>query len=303
MLLGCLDPLSDDQAGYSRNLLASDATVPSVSGDPALARRVDMNDGISNGMAPLKKAFAVGREVQYWDLGTGKGTGTPAYRLARCDAEHKPLERGILSHPLLFDAVPGDADYTQFWSIFYVCVTDTYAGQLVTSLSALSDAYELGLLIEPTEPMAWIFSPVVQDGVVLEGAEGEQGNLVTAYARGLAFSMADFGALSFVNPEAVSKGKSIASGNVYEIARQGSTKVERVVFGSAAFNEDGSPSPKYSATWTLVNVSVSSDADITTFTQESDIAVMNMDKTFTKQSDAIVNIVASTTRTSRQIKF
>ena len=54
LLGGCLDPLSEDAAGYSRNLLPADAEVASVSGDPALTRRIDMNDGISNFSAPLK---------------------------------------------------------------------------------------------------------------------------------------------------------------------------------------------------------------------------------------------------------
>jgi hypothetical protein len=55
--------------------------------------------------------------------------------------------------------------------------------------------------------------------------------------------------------------------------------------------------------WTLVNVTVAADADLNLFSQESAIATINMDRTFTKASDKITSIVASTTRTSREVQF
>lgn len=299
---GCLDPLTEDEAGYSRHLLPADGEVVSVSDDPALSRKVDMNDGISNGSAPLKPAYAVGVQVKYWDLGTGRGTGTPAYRLARCDGDQVPLRDGAVDHPLLFDAVPGDADYTQFWAVSFVCVTDKYQGQRITNLLALEDAYELGLALEPKEPLAWVHSPAVQEGVELVDA-GEQVRLRDAYARGLRFTVVDFGEQGTIDPSIVSMGKSITTGNVYEIVRQGSTKVERVVFGSAGFNEDGTRSPKYVGVWTLVTAAVTADADIEMFTQESDIATINMDRTLTKASDKITTLTTTMTRTSREVQF
>jgi hypothetical protein len=302
LLSGCLDPLTEDAAGYSRNLLPADAAVSSVSADPAFTRRIDMNDGISNLSAPLKSGFAMGKPVKYWDLGAGRGTGTPAYQLARCDAEQVPLQDGQIDHPLLFDAVPGDSDYTQFWAVSFVCVTPKYQGQRITTMLALADAYELGLVLEPKEAMKWVHAPVVQEGAVLEGA-GPNVGLHTAYCRGLAFTVADFGEAGTVDPSIVSMGKSITSGNVYEIVKAGSMKVERVVFGSAGFNEDGSRSEKYVGVWTLVNVTVAADADLNLFSQESAIATINMDRTFTKASDKITSIVASTTRTSREVQF
>lgn len=299
---GCLDPLTEDEAGYSRNLLPADADVPSVSEDPAFSRRVDVNDGISNGMAPLKSAYAVGSPVKYWELGTGRGTGTPAYRFARCDADQVPLEGGMVEHPMLFDAIPGDTDYTQFWAISFVCVTPEYQGQRITNMAALSDAYELGLALEPKEPLQWLHVPVVQEGVVLDGAGAGVG-LRDAYSRGLRFTVADFGDPAVVDPSVVSMGKSITTSNVYEIVRQGSTKVERVVFGSAGFDEGATRGPKYVGVWTLVNVTITADADIEMFKQESDIATINMDKTLTKANDKITNLVVSMTRTSREVQF
>jgi hypothetical protein len=302
LLGGCLDPLAGEAPGYSRHLLSADAEVASVSSDPAFTRRVDMNDGISMGTAPLKSGFAVGKAVKYWDLGLGRGTGTPAYKLARCDDEQVPLEDGAVDHPLFFDAVPGDSDYTQFWAVSFVCVTAKYKGERITNMLALADAYELGLALEPKEPLQWLHAPVVLEGVVLDGA-GDGMGLKTAYCRGLSFTVADLGEQAVVDPSIVSMGKSITSGNVYEIVRQGSTKVERVIFGSAGFNEDGSRSEKYVGVWTLVNVTITADASIDMFTQESEIATVNMDRSFTKANDKITTIVASTTRTSREVQF
>jgi hypothetical protein len=261
-----------------------------------------MNDGISNMSAPLKSGFALGKAVKYWDLGMGRGTATPAYQLAHCDADQVPLADAPIDHPLLFDSVPGDTDYTQCWAVSFVCVTPKYQGQRIATMLALSDAYELGLALEPKEPLQWKHAPVVQEGVVLEGASESVG-LRTAYSRGLSFTLADFGDSGTVDPSIVSMGKSITIGNVYEIVKAGSTKVERVVFGSAGFNEDGTPSEKYVGVWTLVNVTVAADADVSLFSKESDIATVNMDRTFTKSSDKVNSIVASTTRTSREVQF
>lgn len=304
LVLGaCLDPLSEDEAGYSRNLLPADAEVASVSEDPSFTRRIDMNDGVTGGTAMLKSGFAVSVPVKYWDLGAGRGTAVPAIQLARCDEEQQPLPDGVLDHPMLFDSVPGDTDYTQVWAVSYACVTPKYNGELVTTMPALADAYELGLAVEPKEPLKWVHAPAVQEGVVLDGATEAAGMTRTAYCRGLAFTVVDFGEQGTIDPSIVTMGKSVTTSNVYEIVRQGSTKVERVVFGSAGFNEGASRSPKYVGIWTVVAVTITADADINMFTQESEIATVNMDKTFTKANDKITTIVASTTRTSREVQF
>src|SRR5690606_37992097 len=144
-------------------ILESGSEVKSIAEDPVSLRRIDMNDGISMGKAGLKSGFAVGVPVKYWELGSGRGTAVPAYQLARCGADNKPLAENQPDHPLLIENLPGDSDYTQLWGIYYVCVTPSYRGELFTSLAALSDAYDLGLAIEPEEPLAWKFHPVVQD--------------------------------------------------------------------------------------------------------------------------------------------
>jgi hypothetical protein len=301
-LAGCLEPLSEDNAGYSRNLLPSDAEIASVSEDPSFTRRVDVNDGITGTSVAQKNGFAVGLPVKYWELGAGRGSGTPAYQLARCDSEGQPLQDGILDHPLLFDAVPGDADYSQVWAINYVCVTPAYAGQRIANLLALSDAYELGLALEPKAASAWKHIPIVMEGVTLEGAQNLPA-LRTGYCRNYQFTMADFGPSAEIDAALVTNGKQVAIGYVYDLNRPGSTKVERVVFGSPQFNEDGSRSAKYVPIWTVVNVTIAADADINTFSKESDIATANMDKTFTKSGPTVVTVTASANRSTRAIQF
>lgn len=297
---GCLEPQTDDVPGYSRNLLPSDADVKSGASDTIISRKIDMGDGVSMGKAVPKSGWAAGRSVRYWDLGVARGTALPAYMLARCDEEGKPLEDGVIDHPMLIDAIPGDADYTQFWGVYFACVTPMYRGERVTSLQALSDAYEMGLLIEPSEPLAWKHCPIVTDGVELDGAPEGLGWSRTAYYRGFGVTYIDFGAQGNV---VASMGKTVSTGNVFELVRQGSTKVERVVFATAAFNADGTRSDKYTPVWTIVNVTISADADVMLFTQESEIATQNMDKTFTKASDAVISVTASSNRAARPIVF
>lgn len=295
---GCLDPLSDDQPGYSRHILPGDSELPSVSGDPAATRRIDMNDGISMAMAPLKSGFAQGAPVKYWDLGAGRGTAVPAYKLARCDDEGQPV--ADLDHPLLIDALPGDPDYSQIWAISYVCVTSKYSGQQLPNLLALSDAYELGLALEPEAPSAWRYQPVVLEGAQLEGASEAVGTPVTMFARGMRVTGLWFGA----DGEVVSSnGKSVSTGNVYELVRPGSTKVERVVFGAQGFDEAGGRVEGYAPVFTVVTATIAADADIATFTRESDIATVNMDRSLTKASSSVISVVATMNRVARPAKF
>ena len=170
------------------------------------------------------------------------------------------------------------------------------------NLPALADAYELGLAIEPKAPLAWRHSPAIMEGVTLDGA-GDLPALVTGYCRSYRFTVVDFGAAGEIDPSIVTNNKSIAIGYVYDLNRPGSTKVERVVFGSPGFNEDGSRTAKYVPVWTVVNATITADADINTFTKESDIATVNMDKTFTKAGPTVVSVVASTTRSTRAVQF
>jgi hypothetical protein len=198
--------------------------------------------------------------------------------------------------------VPGDADYSQFWAINYVCVTPAYTGQRIANLLALSDAYELGIALEPKGASAWRHAPVIMEGVTLDGATDLPAMRI-AYCRGYQFTVVDFGASAEVDASLVTNGKSIAIGYVYDLNRPGSTKVERVVFSSAAFNEDGTRSAKYVPVWTVVNVTITADADINSFAQESDIATANMDKTFTKAGPTVVSVTASMNRSTRAIQL
>lgn len=298
-LAGCLEPMGDDEPGFSRYLLDAGSEVRSVSVDPGMNRKIDMNDGVSMLKAAPKSAWAQGRQVSYWDLGVGRASATPAYRLARCNADGTPDETRPVDHPLLIDALPGDADYSQMWAIYFVCVTPAYRGELVPSLSALSDLYELKKAREPEEPLAWSFGPVLQDGVVLDQA-GPSISLKTAYLRNFAVQYGDFGANGAV---VTSDGKRVTTPNVYELTRPGSTRVERVIFSSSAIDPEGRRAEGYAPIWTLVNVVITADADINSFKQESDVVTVNADKSLTKAGPTVVSVTTSTTRSSRPVQF
>ena len=70
---------------------------------------------------------------------------------------------------------------------------------------------------------------------------------------------------------------------MYDLNRPGSTKVERVVFAIAGASTRTARAPPSTCPPGLcVNVTIAADADIDSFVQESDIATVNMDRTFTK---------------------
>ena len=85
-------------------------------------------------------------------------------------------------------------------------------------------------------------------------------------------------------------GKSVTTANVYELVRPGSTKVERVVFGCTGFMPEAGHGEGYTPIYTVVTATITAEADINTFTQESDIATPNMDRTFTKASASVVSL-------------
>lgn len=169
LLCACLEQ-AEETPGYSARVLRSGARVPRAEDDELLAKQIaasvpSQGGGQGQGQggesmpAPLRTGFAGTREVLYWDLGTAGDSVKPVFVLARGG---QPIE-----HLPIVDSLPGDDNYGPMRAVFTVEVTSRYRGELLTSLLALEDAVELGLVREPTRDGSYVSYPIVPKGFAL----------------------------------------------------------------------------------------------------------------------------------------
>jgi hypothetical protein len=154
----CLDS-SREQGLYSSYILPANTTVPRLEDDPDAAKKLDANDGLGT-MVMLHTAYEAGGEVQYWDFGTLAAVSLkPMYIFRRRGDMATDLSQDA-NHPDLIDAIPGDTAYSPLRQIYVVYVTDAYAGERITSLRALEDAVDKGLVMSP-HPTTYFVNCVV----------------------------------------------------------------------------------------------------------------------------------------------
>jgi hypothetical protein len=271
---GCLDAMVDDEPGYSRLVVPQGTAVASAYDDPLLARKIDTNDGLGMGPIPIKTGYAAGSEVRYWDLGPAR-RAAPAYVLLSCvGGNQTPLQ-----HPPIFESIPGEGDYSPFRAIYPTCVTERYAGQLITSVAALEDAIELELLLEPSPATSWRNWPVVNRNVDLSlGSTARRAG--EAYYEGKVVLFHQFADQEgeFTSPT------MIPAGYAYEIVRADApNSVVRTIFSSAYRAPDGTRNPGYSPQWTPVTVLLKptdpsapmerqkEDLEISSWTRDTDV--------------------------------
>jgi hypothetical protein len=149
-LSACLNPPSPE-ALYSSYVLPSTAVVPELEADEAAAKKLSANASLGS-FIPLRTGYANGKEVKYWDFGELASLSLKPMYIFRYHIEG---EDGTLTqdqtHPHLIDSIPGDTAYTPLRQIFVVDFnTRLYRGERITSIRALEDAVELGIVNSPT---------------------------------------------------------------------------------------------------------------------------------------------------------
>ncbi len=161
-------------------ILPAGTIVPSISANAELISQIKINDGLvdaalvtSGGVVTRATGKAGGVTVRYWNFGaapveTGIAVAAPLYQLGTVDGGgvFTPLP----NHPLLIDTIPGDIRYSPIRRVVNVPVTALYNGELITSLAALGEAIELGLVADPVPDGTWVNLPVVLPGTTLEVA-------------------------------------------------------------------------------------------------------------------------------------
>jgi hypothetical protein len=143
---GCLERSETEPPAYSSYVLAAGVEVRPLERTQSAKMKLDLNDGLTGPLIPLRTGYVAGAEVQYWDLGTAPLTAEPMWVFKRHDAAGPAL-----THPPVVDSIPGDTVYSPIRIIFDVYVTALYNGQQFPSLRAIDDGVELGLLEQPVQ--------------------------------------------------------------------------------------------------------------------------------------------------------
>jgi hypothetical protein len=166
----------DAPPGAPRFVLPPDAVVPSTADSLELPTQIQFNDGLvdatllaNNGVIVRGTGKSNGVTVRFWHFGPfvidSFSVLAPMYILGRDNAGvFTPLP----DHLPMLDTLPGDLRYSAIRRVLNVPVTDAYAGEKITSLDALTEAIELGLVGDPIVEGTWVNMPIVPPGTKLE---------------------------------------------------------------------------------------------------------------------------------------
>ncbi|HMI93810.1 MAG TPA: hypothetical protein VK509_20695 [Polyangiales bacterium] len=261
--------------GYSAELRPKGSAIASVDTDVLLKNRILMNDGIETDSVAVRTGFAAGAPVSYWDFGVAPASLEPIWTFVRRakDGSAEPID-----HPDLIDSIPGDMSYSPFRALYEVFVTSAYAGERITSLRALEDAIELGLVEDPAPPTLYVDRPVAPAGTRLPPDAMPE----PVYYRGRVaaqFRIGGAGERRFAIPMM----GPLSTPNAYALRRHSASAALDEVVWKADLDGDGDQNdsnlvlavdgaaPGYSALWRPVEVIVPDDYGWGTCRGEADL--------------------------------
>jgi hypothetical protein len=283
LLSGCLDAASEG-ALYSSYVLPAGTEVPQLDDDMGAMKKLDQNDGLGS-MIPLRSAFVAGRNVQYWDFGTVAALSVKPMWVFRRRNDVGTGDPKEIGHPDLIDSIPGDTPYTPLRQIFVVFVTDLFRDERITSLRALDDAVELGIVEAPQAADYFVNCVVTLGTVQLQTTDdGTTTGPAAAYYRGrIVRQFCPGGLVAKVGAFALGKDGSFSPGNAYLLRRENETqpldetlfksdlngdgdKLDTNVIFEASVNEDA-----YTSIWRSIDVVVPRDYKFGAAKAESDL--------------------------------
>lgn len=278
-LISCLGPIGDDTPGSSQHVRARGTTVRALMDDTALVAQVAEHDGIDVPVIPLQPGYAEGVAVSYWDFGETPRFAIPVWLFRRCDERGMPLEgdAGMVGHPNLIDAVPGDPAYSPLWEMVVVCVTAKYDGEVIPSRAALRDAIEMGLLHEPTPMGMWANCPVTLATQRMElGAMHEPITPHSGYYRDRTATYYHVAGMAFGVFLLDPTSQLVEAPFVLNVVRADGTSVAAPIF-SVARTVGGMSAPGYSGVWREVRVVIDDRAPPARYTRASELVRIDGD--------------------------
>jgi hypothetical protein len=197
------DARPNSDAPVTTHIVPPDVVVPGISTNLELVNQIRANDGLSDNALMMNNNVIVrstgksaGATVRFWNFGPaaiadGFAVVASMYVLGTQDGEtFTPLP----NHPPLIDSICGDPRYSAIRRVENVPVTATYAGEQLTTLEALAEALERGLVGEPVADETWVNLPVVVPGTMLEvGGETPTIAAKEVFARGYRVEVFELG--------------------------------------------------------------------------------------------------------------
>lgn len=239
-LTACLNAPKVDSL-YSSYVLPSTAVIPELEADEAAAKKLALNASLGS-FIPLRTGYFDGKEVKYWDFGELPSIALKPMYIFRY---HTEGDDGSLTqdhtHPYLIDSIPGDAAYTPLRQIFVVDFNPRlYHGERITSIRALEDAVDMGLVSSPTPEDFFANCLVAPSGVQMQTTEdGQMALPQSAYYRGKVVRQFCVGDLySRVGAIAQMDGK-FKPGNAYSIRRRSDEDLLDETLLDIDLNDDG----------------------------------------------------------------
>ncbi len=279
---GCrLGPLVDDQPGASANVLPSGTTIPSVTTNHDLMNQIVLNDSLDTtalmknnnvivrGTGMTTDAAGDGVAVRFWAFGDADRAPTPIYVFGQGDPM-SPSFTPLADHPPLVETVPGDTDYESVHAIFNVKVTDKYDGQKITTLGALSDAIDLGLVEAPVSIKVFVNWPIVRPMLRLEVATGSTVAPTPVYAHGYVVDSFPLGGTlgRQPNPRGLLPTSQVS---FLREAGKPSFDPSHPVFQATVPTASPGTSPNYTPLSQVVNVDLVSPLKVTDIRKDSDL--------------------------------
>jgi hypothetical protein len=238
----------------------------------------------------LRTGYFGGAEVKFWDLGELTATTLrPMYIFRRKgdDATTTSMSTSMAdlsTHPSLIDGIPGDSSYSPLRQIFVVYVKDSYRGEHITSIRALEDAIEIGIVTAPSASTFFANCVVVPSSARLQTADsGEAAEPEVAYYRGRVVRQFCIGELVSKVGAIMLNNDKFTPGNAYVLRRQNESKALDETLLDIDLNEDGDifdtntvfnddvGSDTYSGIWKAYDVVVPRSVKLGDITQESAI--------------------------------
>jgi hypothetical protein len=212
-----------DEVQSAGLVLPPGSSVPGIDSDPVLAAQVEENDAVDQ-TVPLHSAFVGGGQVFFWDFGPVPDNSAPLIFL------RQPTTDGsieLIPHPPILDVIPGDPNYTPFWAVWHVDVTDDYAGEVIPSLQALQEAQALGLVGMPEQRPTYLNCPVVHPDVRIEvGAGNPDAAPSPAFYRGLQVDLVNFAFRPLLEDKT-----HVPIAELYVLQRDGGTPLDEATRG------------------------------------------------------------------------
>jgi hypothetical protein len=184
--------------------------------DAATAARIDANDGV-DGTIPRFNGFGGGERAFYWHFGGASATPMDAY--VPCRRVSDRYCETATDHPMIVDAVPGDAAYSPYLRIHRLPLTDRWAGERIPSFDAVDEAVRAGLADEPGEENLFAHCPIVHLDTRLDVGTGEPAAPTAIYVRGTEARCFDFTPAHRERP--LDLDGTVVLRNVYVLTREG----------------------------------------------------------------------------------